>query len=229
MEMNATQLAARINAPLCQADISSADILYRPLTLDEIRDFDKAKGNTDTLPVFFDDKSNISFEKIMSSIRRNNKKYGIRAFFIDYLQILNSTQDMSDTERFMGQVARNLKNLAKELDVCIVALSQLSRDKQDPYPRMSRIRASGQIGEAADNVIFIYRPEEYHLTFRHKADLDPDGHAEIIVGKGRNIGTGSFFCSFDKRKTCFMDGTNNASNYTLYSRQDNDDDDNVPF
>jgi len=110
------------------------------------------------------------------------------------------------TEQFFGTVARKLKNLAKELNICIVLLSQLSRDKGTTEPTLSRLRGSGQIAEAADLVLLIYRPVMYGKGYSgayHK--VRPDGTALIRLAKGRNVGTGEFICGYDVPTTHFFE------------------------
>lgn len=88
----------------------------------------------------------------------------------------------------MGDVARRLKNLAKELDIWIIALSQLNRDTMNPVPTLGRLRDSGQIAEAADVVILIYRPEVNNKSYPNDfSNVDTKGTAMIDIAKGRNI------------------------------------------
>ena len=108
----------------------------------------------------------------------------------------------------MGDVSRRLKNLAKELNIWIIALSQLSRDRDNPRPNLNRLRDSGQIGEAADLIALVWRPEvlqvrtSYPEPFR---DVSTHGTAMIDVAKGRNTGIYSFICGFNADTTCFYD------------------------
>ena len=133
-------------------------------------------------------------------------KYGISGVVIDYLQILNVNMKGSTKEQQMADVARRLKNLAKELDVWIIALSQLNRDSQNPQPSLNRLRDSGQIAEAADVVILIYRPEvygkQYPQPFRNAVT---GGTAMLDVAKGRNIGLLKLICGFDMFTTHFYE------------------------
>lgn len=202
LEMQIWQLAARINSYRC--NISSNELLYKRLTPYETNSLDTAISKTDNLPIFFDCNATSKVENIITSIRANNKKHGIKMYVVDYIQILSSTHKPSNNEQFLGDVARAFKNLAKELNVCILALSQISRDKADPRPTLARVRASGQIVEAADTVLLIYRPGVYGRCFR-STDADPDANAELIIAKGRNIGTGSFIVGFDKKRLMFYD------------------------
>ena len=108
----------------------------------------------------------------------------------------------------MGDVARRLKNLAKELDIWVIALSQLNRDNLNPVPNLNRLRDSGQIAEAADIVMFVYRPETYGKFFPEPFNqYDTEGKAMIDIAKGRNIGLLKFICDFDAKTTHFKEFT----------------------
>jgi replicative DNA helicase len=139
-----------------------------------------------------------AIDKILSSIRSMVIKYGVEGAVVDYLQILNVNMRGVNKEQQMGEVARRLKNLAKELDVWIIALSQLNRDNQNPVPSINRLRDSGQIAEAADVVMLIYRPEVYAKQYPAPFHNEPTaGTAMIDVAKGRNIGLLKFICAFN--------------------------------
>jgi replicative DNA helicase len=138
-------------------------------------------------------------------------RYDIKGIVVDYLQILNVNQsNKMSPEQAMAQAARRLKNLAKELDIWVVALSQLNRDKDNPVPTVNRLRDSGQIVEAADVVILVYRPEVSERTQYPQpyADYSVKDTALIKVAKGRNTGPYSFICRFDAEKTLFVDYPN---------------------
>ena len=203
MEMMAEQVAARINATISK--VSSSLIQYKKLYESQFNDVQKAVNETNDLPIYFDDRSTTSAEAIFTSIRANSKKYGIKMFIIDYLQILSSIKSVNDQQNFLGEVSRKLKNLAKKLNVNITVLSQLSRNNQDPMPTLDRLRASGQIAEASDTVLLIWRPSLYGKTSYKGSNAPVDGTAEIIIAKGRNVGTGSFIVGFDPSTTNFYD------------------------
>ena len=106
----------------------------------------------------------------------------------------------------MAECARRLKNLAKELDIWIIALSQLARNNDNPEPSLTRVRASGQINEAADNTILIYRPEVYGKYYKEPFQNVPNKNtAQIEVAKGRNIGLTKFIVTFIPEITLFKD------------------------
>ena len=201
MEMMSPQLAARIVSP--KAKISSGIIQYKRLDDWQMNELSQALKLTDGLPIYFDDESTISADSIISSIRRNVKRLGVKLVGIDYLQILGSTGNIKNQEQFLGSIARKLKNLAKELQICIVALSQLARNITDPKPTLGRVRASGQIVEAADDVVMIWRPSVYGKGYDDYISVPTENTAELIIGKGRNIGTFTCIVGFDKNTTYF--------------------------
>ena len=208
MEMTKEQLTARLLAS--KTGISANDILYSSqLTSEDWGALDEAMAKLPCDNLFFDDKSTSSLESILLSIRMMKLQSNIDGAVIDYLQILNvnSRNANFSRENAMGDTARRLKNLAKELDIWIIALSQLARDRNNPVPNLNRLRDSGQIGEAADVVMLIYRPEYYNLPYpspyENTSEYPTEGTAMIDVAKGRNIGTFKFFLGFDKRTTNF--------------------------
>ncbi len=201
MEMMSNQIAARIVSP--KAKISSGIIQYKKLSDWQMNELAEAMKHTDDLPIYFDDESTVSSDSIISSIRRNVKRLGVKLVGIDYLQILGSTGNVKNQEQFLGSISRKLKNLSKELQICIVALSQLSRNLTDPKPTLGRVRASGQITEAADDVIMIWRPSEYGKGYDDYMSVPTANTAEIIFGKGRSIGTFTCIVGFDKSTTYF--------------------------
>ncbi|MBQ8153821.1 MAG: DNA helicase [Prevotella sp.] len=208
-EMMGTQLTARLLA--AKSGISSRTIMQQPLMGESMKKYDEAIHDIETLPIYFDDTSTLSVERIASSIRTLSRKHGVKVAFIDYLQVLQTNEkNISRTEeQFFGWAARKFKNLAKELQISIVLLSQIARSKDTTEPTLSRIRGSGQITEAADVVLTIYRPEVYGKTYNeHRANVDPTGTAQIKIGKGRNIGTGDFICAYDAPTTHFYELVN---------------------
>ena len=204
MEMKKEQVAARMIS--IESGVPSNEILYSKLASGQIQMVDKGVARVIDMPVYFDDRSTSNIETILSSVRMMKIKYNIKGVIVDYLQILNVNMKGSNKEQQMGDVARRLKNIAKDLDIWVIALSQLSRDRQNPAPSLSRLRDSGQIAEAADMVILIYRPEiygeKYPEEFENKSTKDT---AMIDVAKGRNIGLLKFLVGFDAKTTNFYE------------------------
>lgn len=209
MEMTKEQLTARLLS--AKTNIPANNILYSgSLAPSEIRMIDDARGKLPGENLFFDDKSTSNIDSILLSIRMLKMQKDIDGAVVDYLQILNvnSRSTSFSREQAMGDAARRFKNLANELNIWIIALSQLSRDSNCPEPNLNRLRDSGQIGEAADVVILVYRAEYYNRAypapFDNKDDYPTDGTAMIDVAKGRNIGTFKFFMGFNKNTTNFF-------------------------
>lgn len=207
MEMKKEQIAARMMS--ISSGISSSEILYSKLDEVKIMQVDRGVGRIYEMPVYFDDRSTSNIETILASIRMMKIKYGIKGVIVDYLQILNVNMKGSSKEQQMGDVARRLKNIAKELDIWVIALSQLNRNAENFKPTIARLRDSGQIAEAADMVVLICRPEVYGEDKRYPYDgfqgCETKGTAMIDVAKGRNVGMMRFIVGFRKENTNFYD------------------------
>lgn len=229
MEMTKEQLSARLLS--AKTNIPANNILYSSsLAPSEMRMIDDARGKLHGENLYFDDKSTSNIDSILLSIRMLKMQKNIDGAVIDYLQILNvnSRNGNISREQAMGDASRRLKNLAKELNIWIIALSQLSRDSTNPEPNLNRLRDSGQIGEAADVVILVYRPEYYNRSYPspydNKEDYPTEGTAMIDVAKGRNIGTFKFFLGFDKKTTNFYNSNliNDESNLSFELPEETD-------
>lgn len=205
MEMKKEQIAARMIS--MESGVSANEILYSRLTDQQFVKVDKSVAKILRLSVYFDDRSSSNIDTIISSIRSMKIKHGIKGAVVDYLQMLNVNMRTSNKEQQMGEVARRLKNLAKELDIWIIALSQFNRDSANPVPSINRLRDSGQIAEAADVVLLIYRPELHGRSYpKPFENYSTHNTAMIDIAKGRNIGTGKFLLSFQPETTLFHEG-----------------------
>ena len=209
LEMTKKELASRIISQ--ETNIGSRNILYSPLSKENISTIKSKKDEISEYKIFIDGSSNNNIGNIISSIKAMVLKYGIKFAIIDYLQLVTSDTKNLTTEQQVADIARRLKNTAKELNIPIILLSQLSRNSENPYPTLSRLRGSGQIEEAADIVMFAYRPE-FYLQFKPfikfpepYQDIDVKGKGLMIVAKGRSIGCFDFLCSFDGNTTKFSD------------------------
>ncbi|MCQ2231384.1 MAG: replicative DNA helicase [Paludibacteraceae bacterium] len=213
MEMTRQQLAARLLS--METGISSSAIRNEPLCGFELdRLAAKQKEIVDTMSgrLFFDDRSTSNLDTILASIRSMKLKYDIDGVVVDYIQILSVNmggRKSTTEEQIIGEAARRLKNIAKDLGIWVMTLSQLSRDRENPEPNLNRMRGSGQINEAADITLLIYRPEavkpfDSMRTFPEPfKDKDIRGTAMVTVAKGRNTGTCEFLCGFDANRTLF--------------------------
>lgn len=151
-------------------------------------------------PVFIDDTPSISIREIRAKGRRLKAEHGLSMIIIDYLQLMGGSGRAENRQQEVSQISRSLKGLARELDIPIIALSQLSRSVEqsgEKKPSLSHLRESGSLEQDADIVMFIYRDEYYNEDSEHK------GEAELIIAKHRNGATGSVQVSFRKEFTKF--------------------------
>lgn len=204
LEMGANQLTARLLAR--DVLITSSRMLYDKLNESEYNQLYDVSERLSGLPIYFDERSKTSFEKMCSSIRAMVRRYGIQMAFVDYLQILANSATTSNREQLIADIAREFKRIAVEENICIVLLSQLSRDPAGHEPTMSRLRGSGQIEEAADVVILVYRPSVYGISTYSNGTSTKDS-AKLIIAKGRNIGLGEDIVAFNSELTFFSDFT----------------------
>jgi replicative DNA helicase len=198
LEMTSDQLTARIISQ--ETGIPSKKILMGKLNSFDMTCLENFPQNGLT-GLFYDEQSTNTIDNICSSIRRLKLKYDISLAIVDFIQIVSGNERKNE-EAKLADITRKLKNVAKEQGITVIALSQLNRDKQRPFPSIARLRGSGQIEEAADIVILLYRPEVYGLKYEDPfIDQPTEGTAQIIIGKGRNVGTGTFLVRFNALTT----------------------------
>ena len=204
MEMSGAQLMTRLAA--IESGIPVSTLTNEKLTNEQIRSFDRSVASLSKLGIYFDDRSTSNIETILASIRSIVIKYHVQGVVIDYLQILTINKKGSNVEEAIAEAARRLKNIAKELNIWVLALSQLSRDNQNPLPSVNRLRGSGQINEAADITILLYRPEVYNKRYTEPfQSTNPNGTAMIDIAKGRNVGVFKFIVGFNAATTHFYE------------------------
>ena len=203
LEMRKEQVAARILA--MDTGVAVRDIMGRPLAPGALRRVEQGVERLSGLPLYFDDRCTSGLDTIIASIRALHARHGIEGAVVDYLQILTVNRVEANKEQQMAEAARRLKNLARELGIWVVALSQLNRDTSPGTPPvLSRLRDSGQIAEAADVVMLIHRAGAYGCRYpRPFADQPTEGTAMIDVAKGRNVGTFRFITRWDAATTRF--------------------------
>lgn len=229
LEMSSAQLIARILSTM--TEIPSNEILGRCLTYEEAELVERATCQLNPLPVYFDEGSCSTIDQICNSIRRLTLKQKINLVIVDYLQLVGSGLKNKTDESQLAEIARRLKNIAKELNIVVIALSQFNRDPSNPRPTVTRLRGSGQIVEASDLVLLLWRPEVYDIPeFKHPFEGIPSpGLAECIVAKGRNVGTGAFLLSFNRKITGFFDYEPKYNNTASYNPDRNIEPENEPF
>jgi len=211
IEMPGVQLIIKITSQ--ETGISSGSIYKTKLSDSDIGLIESRMKTLGDKLLYVDDTIQ-SLDSVLGSIRYINHKYGVKLFFIDYIQLI-TVEKLAQEER-LGKIVRSLKNIAKELEISIIGLSQLKREtgnKINHKPSMERLRGSGQIEEAADNIIFIWRPEEYGIEYFDDDNyISTEGKALIDFAKGRNIGTTKFITKFWKETGTFYEERNEERN-----------------
>jgi replicative DNA helicase len=217
LEMSAEQLATRILAE--QAEISSADIRRGNIHESQFAKLVDTSNLMATVPLYIDDTGGLSVVQLAARARRLKRQKGLDLLIVDYLQLLSGSTKKSNENRVqeLTEITTTLKALAKELEVPIIALSQLSRqveNREDKHPQLADLRESGSIEQDADVVLFVYR-EEYYLKNKEPKLNTPEhiawqdemekvtGRAEVIIGKQRHGPTGTVPLSFEARFTRF--------------------------
>lgn len=199
LEMNTQQLVDRMLS--AEARVNAWKLRTGKLSLDE--DFDKLRNSLDRLskaPVFIDDQSGNTIMKMRSAARKLKSEHGLGLIIVDYLQLMNTSKHYDSMVNQVTEISHSLKGLAKDLDVPVIALSQLSRalEARGGKPKLSDLRDSGSIEQDADVVIFIHREDKMDKN-AEKTNI-----AEIIVEKHRNGPVGAIKLYFDEEKSTFM-------------------------
>lgn len=184
LEMDNKKLFARIIA-------QQTDIYLSKLLRDGMNEYDLqnliAKGDLlCKANIFFDDTPAMTIFEVCNKARQLKRKHDIKLLIIDYLQLIVNPVKGGTRENEVSQIARGLKNLAKELDIPIIALSQLSRQSGESKPMLHHLRESGDLEASADQVIFIHRPEYYGNALMSDGTTPSSGLSEIIFAKNRN-------------------------------------------
>jgi replicative DNA helicase len=198
LEMSRAQLALRL---LCaDARIDAHRLRTGKLTEKDWARLAKSYTDLSQARIFIDDSATITPLEMRAKCRRLKAEHGLGLIIVDYLQLVTGAGRIENRQQELSGISRSMKGLAKELEVPVIALSQLSRAPEartDKRPQLSDLRESGAIEQDADIVMFIYREEEYKATDENR------GIAEIIVGKQRNGPTGIRRLAFIKEFTRF--------------------------
>ncbi|MGQ9558637.1 MAG: replicative DNA helicase [Desulfurispora sp.] len=199
LEMSRAQLVQRV---LCaEAMVDQQKVRSGYLTPEDWSRLADASLRLSRAPLFIDDSAGLSVRQLKSRARRLKNEKGLGLVVVDYLQLLTANRRVENRQQEIADISRSLKAAAKDLEVPVIALAQLSRSvesRQDKRPIMSDLRESGSLEQDADVVMFIYREEYY------KPDSEKKGIAEIIVAKQRNGPTGVVELAFLKEFTRFM-------------------------
>jgi replicative DNA helicase len=210
LEMSTSQLLNRIISGECEIE---SNRIRKPKSLQDW-EWDKINHKTtaiEHLPIFIDDTPNISLIELRAKASRLKRKHDIKLIVIDYLQLMRGS-GKGNREQEISEISRGLKTIGKELDLPVIALSQLSRAVEsrggDKRPQLSDLRESGAIEQDADMVGFIYRPEYYGVT-ELEDGTNIRGKGEIIISKSRHGAIDSVFLNFIGRFTKWTDDTVN--------------------
>ncbi|MBP5799402.1 MAG: replicative DNA helicase [Prevotella sp.] len=222
LEMSGVQLTNRLISNACEID--GKKILNGQLDRNEWDRFDKRIGNLIDAPLYIDDTPGLSIFELRTKARRLVREHQIELIMIDYLQLMNANgMRFSSRQEEVSTISRSLKGLAKELDIPIIALSQLNRGVEGregvegKRPLLSDLRESGAIEQDADMVLFVHRPEYYHLEFGPSGE-DYRGMAEIIIAKHRKGATDIVLLKFRGEYTRFENPEDNMlENHTPFS------------
>lgn len=200
LEMGSEQLVMRM---LCsEGNINAQNLRTGTLTSEDWRKLTMAMGSLSNSGIFIDDTPGIRISEIRSKCRRLKQEHGLGMILIDYLQLIQGSGRMKENrQQEVSEISRSLKALARELEVPVIALSQLSRgveQRQDKRPMMSDIRESGSIEQDADIVAFLYRDDYYDSESENKNII------EIIIAKQRNGPVGTVQLAFVKEYNKFV-------------------------
>ncbi len=219
LEMSSEQLSMRLLAD--RAQIQAHIIRQGRIGANDLQNLNQAAQDLKDLPLYIDHTGAISLEALTARARRLKRQKGLGMIVVDYLQLVTTRARRGHDRRVqeVSEVTQGLKALAKDLDVPVIALSQLSRQvemRDDKRPQLSDLRESGAIEQDADIVLFLFRKEYYHQ--REKPDEETpefdqwqqkhealSGIAEIIIGKHRHGPTGEVELHFDRNYTRFSD------------------------
>jgi replicative DNA helicase len=216
LEMSAEQLAARILSEA--SEVPSEQIRRGDMTEGEFRRFVDAAKSLEACPLYIDDTPALPISQLAARARRLKRTHGLDVLIVDYLQLVKGTGKGDNRVNEVSEITQGLKAIAKELDIPVIALSQLSRQvesREDKRPQLSDLRESGSIEQDADVVMFVFR-EEYYKEREKPGDHELEkmaawqdemerlhGRAEVVIGKQRHGPIGTVELSFEGRFTRF--------------------------
>ncbi len=216
LEMSAEQLAARILSEA--SEVPSEQIRRGDMTEAEFRRFVEAAKSLEACPLFIDDTPALPISQLAARARRLKRTHGLDVLMVDYLQLVRGTGRSENRVNEISEITMGLKAIAKELNIPVIALSQLSRQvesREDKRPQLSDLRESGSIEQDADVVMFVFR-EEYYVEREKPGDHEMEkmaewqermerlhGKAEVVIGKQRHGPIGTVELSFEGQFTRF--------------------------
>ncbi len=216
LEMSDVQLANRLMSNVCM--VEGKKLLSGQLDRADWLRLDKKMDKLMNAPLYIDDTEGLSVMELRTKARRLVREKGVKLIMIDYLQLMTASgMKYNSRQEEVSLISRSLKGLAKELNIPVLALSQLNRSvesRQGPEgkrPQMSDLRESGAIEQDADMVIFLHRPEYYGLKMSSDG-LDYQGKAEVIISKHRKGATGIVLMNFKGEYTRFENCDDSTAN-----------------
>ena len=208
LEMSDVQLANRLMSNTCEID--GTKLLNGQLDREDWKRLDQNLNALMDAPLFVDDTEGLSVMELRTKARRLQKEHHIELIMIDYLQLMTASgMRYNSRQEEVSLISRSLKGLAKELNIPVLALSQLNRGVESregaegKRPHLSDLRESGAIEQDADMVIFLHRPEYYGLMMSEDGFIDYRGRAEVIISKHRKGATGIVLMDFKGEYTRF--------------------------
>jgi replicative DNA helicase len=199
LEMSNNQLLTRLLS--METGVKIRNIRYNNLDTSDWDKLHTAIGKYEKTSFTMDGQTT-SLTDVLNKIKKLKIQKDIDVVFIDYLQLITASSGKMSREQEVAKIARSLKNIAKELNIVVVALSQLSRalmQRDNKRPVLSDLRESGEIEQAADTIMFAFREEYY--TMENPRDIQD---AEIIIAKGRNVGIGTAYMKFQPSNVLFL-------------------------
>lgn len=200
LEMANQQLAMRL---LCgEARVDSSLVRSGKLSATKMKSLSHNVGKLAEAPIFLDDSPALTVLELRAKARRLKAEHDVKLIVVDYLQLMQGPKGVESRQQEISVISRSLKALSKELEIPIVALSQLSRaveGRQDKRPQLSDLRESGAIEQDADVVMFLFRPWFYMTEDRRQEEFEEKGKAQIIIAKQRNGPTATVHVHFEER------------------------------
>jgi replicative DNA helicase len=202
LEMSEDQLAVRMISSA--AKVNAHTLRSGKCNNQEWAQISRASGKLSEAKIFIDDTASLAILELRAKARRMKAEHNIGLVVVDYLQLISGPKKAESREREISEISKSLKALAKELNVPVIALSQLNRNleaRPDKVPTLADLRESGSIEQDADVVIFVHRPEMYKINTIRDEDLGEipsEGVAQLIIGKQRNGPTGTIALAFKK-------------------------------
>lgn len=212
--------------------IPTSKILQHGLTNEEKSKLSTIESVLNKHKIFVNDSCNNSLTTFKAHCQKQIEENGVKVIFVDYLQMMSSNKYRNSRELEISYISRELKNIAKDFNVCVVATSQLSRAVEmrggDKRPMLSDLRESGAIEQDSDKVIFIYRPEYYGLEYDEEGN-NTAGVMELILAKNRNGSLGTVKLMRDNNFTAFRSFDNYHTDFSFRPSRLNELDEKNPY